>query len=323
MHSILLKLIFKIAVIFALVFILIPNMSAQDIDENYIFYSPSDNQMGHLTFLNADQKMFSNSNSLLLLGKKTKHLDTLDLSQYNFSGLIQNITVLNDSLFSISTLSEFLKIAIVKNRFSVTEALTKKDLRKRKIVYDQFIFLPEGYLTLKMAVKKDIIIYSVNVYSKNFKKSVEKEIQLFRSKKNSFSNYAISYPHTYYYNEEQIFCFSVKEAKSFVMLNLSSGKLKLIDLSSQSEALEGIEIFYNRADNAYHLVKYTELESDETRLTIYKVNPLTFDNYKLNELVIPLRKVRGGFHQGDILLMDDFKGSLGFYLVPINELHKL
>jgi hypothetical protein len=323
MNSTLLKLIYKILFIALFSSIGLLNANAQEIDENYIFYSPSDEQMGSLTFLNAEQKMFSNNNLLLLLGAKTKHLDTLKLEKLDFSGYIQNITVLNDSLFSISTLTDFLKVGIEDNQFKVIDKLNKKDFKKNKISYDQFIFLPKGFIVLDVNSKKGEVYYHIEVYSRAFKKLVEKEFALTNTKNNKFSYNAIGYPHSYYINNEGELCFSAKQAKTFVKINTSSGKLKIIDLASQSEELEGIEIFYNRADNAYHLVKYTELDSEETRLSIYKVDPLTFDNYKLNELKIKLTKVRGGFHQGDILLMDDFKGSLGFYLVPINELHKL
>ncbi|MFT4740215.1 MAG: hypothetical protein ACJAT1_001829 [Marivirga sp.] len=323
MHSTLLKLIYNTLFIVVVSAIGLTKANAQEIDENHIFYSPSDEQMGSLTFLNAKQKMFSNNNVLLLLGEKTKHLDTLSLDQHNFSGFIQNITVLNDSLFSISTMTDFLKVGIENNQFKVIDKLNKKDLKKNKISCNQFIFLSQGFIILNMNSKKDKVQYQIEVYSSSFKKLFEKQLQLTNTIKNNFSYTSIAYPHNYYINKEGALCFSATQAKTFVRMNTSSGKFNLIDLASQSQASEGIDIFYNRADDAYHLVKYMEVDSDETRLTIYKVNPLTFDNYKLNELVIPLRKVRGGFHQGDILIMDDFKGALGFYLVPINELHKL
>jgi hypothetical protein len=123
MHSTLLKLIYNTLFIVVVSAIGLTKANAQEIDENHIFYSPSDEQMGSLTFLNAKQKMFSNNNVLLLLGEKTKHLDTLSLDQHNFSGFIQNITVLNDSLFSISTMTDFLKVGIENNQFKVIDAI--------------------------------------------------------------------------------------------------------------------------------------------------------------------------------------------------------
>ncbi|WNB18541.1 hypothetical protein QYS47_30550 [Marivirga arenosa] len=316
------KLLCKISVFF-IVTCSVNIADAQQIEENYIFYSPSDAQMGNLTFLNNNTKMFSNGNSLLLIGDKTRHLDTLNLSNYGFSSFIQNISVINDSLFSISTLSEFLKIDINENQFKVINQMSKADLRKQDIDYDQFIFLDDGFLTLNINSKRKTIKYKIAKYSNQFKKIAEEEFEISEIDKNDFSYKAVSYPHNYYLTKSNYLGFSLKEGKAFILLDLISFNLKKIDLQNLTTPEEGIEIFYNRADDSYYMVKYNALGNQKSRLTIYDVDPFTFDHYKLNELEIDVKKVRGGFHNGKMLLMDDFKGSLGFYLVPINDLHKI
>lgn len=322
MNLIWLKLIFKKFLLLQL-FAICSTLYAQDIPESYIFYSPSDEQMGSLTILDENSRMFSNSQRLLLLDSNNLHQDTLELEDWSNAGIVQNITVLNDSLFSISFMKEFALISFENNRFEIIEKFDNRDLREKGVRVTNFLCLTNGYLGIDIKSKRKYTEYEFKHYDKSFNLINSNSVKLYNKDKNQFSSRIIGYPHHYYMNNNEELCFADKVSKSFTKLDLDNFKVKVLDLSKEVEPDQSIEIFYNKVDNRYHLVKYYPIEGEQTKLRIYNFNGSNFETKILNDFNVALNKLNGGFFNGKIMMRGKFKEGYGFYLVPIEDLHKL
>ncbi|WP_340153158.1 hypothetical protein [uncultured Marivirga sp.] len=322
MNLIWLRLIFRHLLLLQLL-VVSSTHYAQEIPESYIFYSPSDEQMGSLTILSENSRMFSNSQRLLLLDSNNLHQDTLELEDWSNAGIVQNITVLNDSLFSISFMKEFALISFKNNRFETIERLDNRDLRQNDIKATNFLFLSNAYLGIDIKNKRKHTDYEFQYYDKSFNLINSKKVRLNNTERNDFSYKSISYPHNYYMNNNGELCFSDKISNSFTKLDLDDFKVSVLDLSKEVESDQSIEIFYNKVDSQYYLVKYYPLEGEQTKLRIYNFNEDDFESEVLNDFNVTLNKLNGGFFNGKIMLRDKFKGGYGFYLVPIEDLHKL
>jgi hypothetical protein len=322
MNLIWLKLIFR-RLFFLQLLAFSSALFAQEIPESYIYYSPSEEQMGSLTVLGENSMMFSNSERLLLLDSNNFHQDTLELKDWANAGIVQDITVLNDSLFSISFMREFGLISVKNNRFEIIEKYDRRSLRKKGVKFTNIIFLPEGYIGINIKYRKDQSEYEFEFYDKSFDFIKSKKVKLEHQEKNDFSSAAISYPHQYYINRAGELCLSSKQSKSFFMMDLNSLKVKKLDLSKEVDKNENIEIFYNRVGDQYYLVKYIPQEGPKTQLRIYDFNKNTFETKVLNDCNIPLNQFSGGFIEDKIIFWDKFKDDYAIYLVPISDLHKL
>lgn len=296
---------------------------AQEIPESYIFYSPSDEQMGSLTFLGDNSRMFSNSQRLLLLDSNNLHQDTLEMKDWANAGIVQDITVLNDSLFSISFMKDFALISFKNNRFKVIKRHDSRELRKKDVKSTNFLCLSNGYLGINMKSKRKYTEYEFELYDKAFKLINSKKVKLNHKEKNDFTSTAISYPHRYYINADRELCFSDKWSKSFVMLDLNHFKSQVLDLSNEVTVDQNIEVFYNKVDDQYYLVKYIPTDGAKTQLRIYDFNKANYETKMLNDCSIPLNQFSGGFIEDKIIFWDKFKGDYAIYLVPIEDLHKI
>jgi hypothetical protein len=259
----------------------------------------------------------------LLLDSNNFHQDTLELGDWANGSIVQDITVLNDSLFSISFMREFGLISFKNNRFRVIEKHDNRSLRKKGIKFTNIIFLPEGYLGIDIKNRKGQSEYEFKFYDKSFDFIKSKKLKLEHKEKNDFSSAAISYPHRYYINKDGELCLSSKQSKSFFMMDLNSLKVRKLDLSKEVNQNENIEIFYNREGDQYYLVKYIPEEGSKTQLRIYDFNKSSFETKILNDCSIPLNQFSGGFIEDKIIFWDKFKGDYAIYLVPIEDLHKL
>ena len=316
------KLIFKS--LFFIQFLALDSvLYGQEIPERYIYYSPSEQQMGSLTILGHNSMMFSNKERLLLLDSNNFHQDTLENKDWVSMGEVQGITVLNDSLFSISFIREFALISFKNNRFKIIEKYDRKALKKKGVKFVNFLFLADGYVGININNKKEQTEYEFELYDKSFNFIHSKKVELAHKERNDFSYSAISYPHGYYMNKDGELCLSSKISKSFVILNLNTFKVKVLDLSKEVETNQNIEIFYNGFDDHYYLVKYIPQEGTKTQLRIYDFNKSTFETTMLNDCSIPLNQFIGGFINDKIIFWDKFKEDYGIYLVPIKDLHKL
>jgi hypothetical protein len=322
MNLIWLRLIFK-RLIFVYLIGFGPMLYGQEMPESYIFYSPSEEQMGSLTVLGENSRMFSNSERLLLLDSNNFHQDTLELGDWANGGIVQDITVLNDSLFSISFMREFGLISFKNNRFTVIKRSDIRSLRKKGIKFTNMIFLPDGYLGINIKYKKRQSEYEFEFYDKSFDFIKSRKVKLEHKEKNDFSSSAISYPHQYYINRDGELCLSSKQSKSFFMMDLNSLKIRKLDLSKEVDQNENIEVFYNRVGDQYYLVKYIPQEGPKTQLRIYDFNKSSFETKILNDCSIPLNQFSGGFIEDKIIFWDKFKGDYAIYLVPIEDLHKI
>jgi hypothetical protein len=322
MNLIWLKLIFKRFLLLQLLAVS-STLYGQEIPESYIFYSPSDEQMGSLTILGENSRMFSNSQRLLLLDSNNLHQDTLELEDWSNAGIVQNITVLNDSLFSISFMKEFALISFRDNQFKIIERLDNRALRKNDVKATNFLCLSNAYLGIDIKSKRNYTEYGFKFYDKSFNLVNSKKVKLNHKEKNDFSYASVSYPHSYYVNDKGEFCFADKVSKSFTKLDLNNFKVKVLDLSKEVEPDQSIEIFYNKVENRYHLVKYYPLEGEQTKLKIYDFNANNFETKILNDFNVALNKLNGGFFKEQIMIRGEFKEGYGFYLVPIEDLHKL
>lgn len=322
MNLIWLRLIFK-RLIFIQLLAVSSVLYGQEIPESYIYYSPSEEHIGNLTVLGENSRMFSNSDRLLLLDSNNFHQDTLEMKAWANTGIVQDITVLNDSLFSISFMREFALISFKNNRFKVIEKYDTRALRKKGIKFTNFLFLPDGYVEINIKNRREQTDYEFVLYDKSFDFINSKKVKLNHKEKNDFSSSAISYPHRYYINKDGEICFSDKQSQSFVILDLNNFKSQILDLSKEVEVDQNIEIFYNRVDDQYYLVKYIPQEGAKTQLRIYDFNKSTFETKILNDCSIPLNQFSGGFISDKIIFWDKFKGDYAIYLVPIEDLHKL
>lgn len=322
MNLIWLKLVFK-RLLFIQLLAICSVLYGQEIPERYIYYSPSKEQMGSLTILGNNSMMFSNKERLLLLDSNNIHQDTLELKDWANSSVIQDITVLNDSLFSISFIREFGLISFKNNRFRIIEKYDRRALRKNGVKFTNFLFLPNGYVGINIKNKKEQTEYEFEVYDKSFNFIDSKKVKLDHKERNDFSYKAISYPHTYYISKAGEISLSSKISKSFVILDLETFKSKTLDLSKEVETDQNIEVFYNRVDNQYYLVKYIPQEGAKTQLRIYDFNKNNFESKILNDCSIPLNQFSGGFINDKIIFWDKFKGDYAIYLVPIKDLHEL
>jgi len=322
MNLIWLRLIFrKLVLLHLLAFSSI--LYAQEIPETYIYYSPSEEQMGSLTILGENSMMFSNSERLLLLDSNNFHQDTLELGDWANGGIVQDITVLNDSLFSISFMREFGLISFKNNHFTVIEKYDTRSLKKKGIKFTNIIFLSEGYLGIDIKYRRGQFEYEFKFYDKSFDFIKSRKVKLEHKEKNDFSSSAISYPHQYYINRDGELCLSSKQSKSFFMMDLNSLKIRKLDLSKEVDQNENIEIFYNRVGDQYYLVKYIPRQGPNTQLRIYDFNKSSFETKILNDCSIPLNQFSGGFIEDKIIFWDKFKGDYAIYLVPIEDLHKI
>jgi hypothetical protein len=322
MNWIWLKLIFK-RILFVQCVAFAPILYSQEIPERYIYYSPSDEQMGSLTFLGENSRMFSNSQTLILLDSNNLHQDTLEMKNWANSGIIQNITVLNDSLFSISLMKEFALISFKNNRFKIIKKYDSRTLRKKNIKATNFLCLTNSYIGIKIKGKSKYTEYEFILYDDSFNLINTKKVKLHNQDQNSFSYLSVNYPHGYYVNDKEELCFADKISKSFTKLDLNNFHIKVLDLSKEVESDQNIEIFYNKVDNQYYLVKYYPGEGAQSKLKIYKFNGDNYESQVLNDFSISLTKFNGGFTNRKIMLSDKFKGGFGFYLVPIKDLHQL
>lgn len=322
MNLIWLKLIFKRLLLLQLL-AFSSTLYGQEIPESYIFYSPSNEQMGSLTILGENSRMFSNSQRLLLLDSNNLHQDTLEMEDWKNAGIVQNITVLDDSLFSISFMKEFALISFKNNRFEIIQRHDSRELRKKNIKAINFLCLSDGYLGIDIKSKRKYTEYEFKYFDKYFNLINSKKVRLNNAERNDFSYRSISYPHNYYINNNRELCFSDKVSKSFTKLDLDNFKVKVLDLSKEVEPDQSIEIFYSKVENRYHLVKYYPLEGEQTKIKIYDFNANNFETKILNDLNVALNKLNGGFFNGQIMMRGKFKEGYGFYLVPIEDLHKL
>lgn len=322
MNLIWLKLIFR-RLLFIQLLVVSSALYAQEIPESYIYYSPSEEQMGSLTILGENSMMFSNKERLLLLDSNNFHQDTLELDDWANGSIVQDITVLNDSLFSISFMREFGLISFKNNRFKVVEKYDNRSLRKKGLKFTNIIFLPEGYVGINIKYRRGKSEYEFELYDKAFNYLKSKKVELEHKEKNDFSSDAISYPHRYYINRDGEICLSSKQSKSFFMMDLNSLKVRKLDLSKEVDENENIEIFYNRVGDQYYLVKYIPQEGPKTQLRIYDFNKHNFETTVLNDCSIPLNQFSGGFIGDKIIFWDKFKEDYAIYLVPIEDLHNL
>jgi len=317
------KLIYKILFLVTLSLTNIIKTEAQDINENYIFYSPSNAQMGYLTFINEELHIFTNNETILLMkSDDNTHLDTLDLQTYGFKGMLQYVVVIDKNTFAVGSYDDYALINIVSNKLTVSENFSRRDLRKKGIKENMYVLLPNGIFTYDMKKKRKEFTYSMSFYDQNFQLKYQDEMNLGEISGNDLSNWAIIYPHQISF-QNGLISLSLKNNASHIRFNTKNGKNSLIDLNSFIEADEAAEIFFDPVMNENYLVKYAPAEKGKARVFIYKMDLQNNSKYTMNDAVLELKKLRGGIYNGEIMLMDDFKGSLGFYLVPINELHKL
>ncbi len=317
------KWIYKVFSLLVLSLIYIIKIEAQELNENYIFYSPSDQQMGHLTFLNEELHVFTNNENILLMRSvDNSHLDTLDLSYYGFKGMLQYVVVIDKNTFAVGSYDDYALININLKKLKVKRHLSRKDLRKEGIKDNMYVLLPDGVFTYDIKKNRKVFTYYMNFYDYDFQLKSEDKIKLGEGVANDLSNWAIIYPHQISFQNGFI-NLSLKNLTSHIRFNTKNGKINLIDLSNFIKEEEAAEIFYDPVKNENYLVKYAPSEKGMARVYIYKLDFKKNSKSVLNDGVLELKKIRGGIYNNNLMLMDDFKGSLGFYLVPINELHKL
>jgi hypothetical protein len=317
------KLIYKVFCLLVFSLINIIKIEAQELNENYIFYSPSNQQMGHLTFINEELHVFTNNENILLMrSEDNSHLDTLDLRNYGFKGMLQYVVVIDNNTFAVGSYDNYALLNINSNTLKVKKHLSRKDLRKEGIKDNMYVLLPDGIFTYDIKKNRKEFTYYMNFYNDDFQLKNQDEIKLGEMSANDLSNWAIIYPHQISFKNDLV-SLSLKNLNSHVRYNTKNGKINLIDLSSFIKEEETAEIFYDPVKNENYLVKYAPSEKGMARVFIYKLDLKKNSKSVLNDGVLELKKMRGGIYNNKLMLMDDFKGSLGFYLVPINELHKL
>ncbi|HET8861071.1 hypothetical protein [Marivirga sp.] len=298
-------------------------VSAQEINENYIFYSPSDQQMGHLTFINEELHLFTNNETILLMSSDgNTHLDTLNLQSTGIQGMLQYLMVIDENTFAVGSFDNYALINIKSNKLKVSWEASRKDFRKKGIKENMYVLLPDGIFTYDMKKKRKEFTYSLSYYNTDYKLVHKNYIKLDDINKNDLSNWAIIYPHQISF-QNGLISLSLKNLASHIRFNIKNGKINQINLKSFIENDEAAEIFYDPVKDENYLVNYASAEKGKARVFIYKMDKKNNAKYKLNDGVIELKKIRGGIYNNKIMLMDDFKGSLAFYLVPIDEIHKL
>jgi hypothetical protein len=240
----------------------------------------------------------------------------------DFTGMLQYVVVINDSTFAVGSYGDFGSISINENKLIVERYTSRLALRKSGIKRSLYVLLPQGMFTYEIIKKRKELSYLLSYYRQANEILHEKEIKIDAFEANELSRWALDYPHQISV-DINVINLNLKGLNRYLRFNIVNGKSTEIKLNQFAGKEEAAEIFFDPVKENYYLVRYVSNEKAKARVFVYQLNINDLSNYKLNDTVFELKKIRGGINDGQFMLMDDFKGSLGFYLLPINKLHKL
>jgi hypothetical protein len=314
--------ILLLLIISSLDFIIAQKNDSLAISENYLFYSPDDNDFGVLVFLGDNYKLLmGKKEEMILLDKENIHIDTFNLKDNKITGDLYSLMKFPENCFSFSTQKDYLYFKIENNSIKLKKRKSMREIRKIHGDHSFANLLPNGFIVYSTETTKSHYKQKYSLY--NLDGDMLKSFEINGTKQANQNYYYLQfYPENLFFVNNKIYFANIFDHEMYTidLKTLSLSQKRFCNDKSDSKIQDLYVDIYSE--------KFYFLEFDYSKkrpsqdIKIFSANA-NLDFTVANSFTYPSHLLRCGIYQNKLILTGKFENDYSFYLVPIPEIHTL